>query len=81
MRGYGPMLTIVAVGPNKWAVWREMRLQALEEAPDAFGSAISDWVDAPEDRWRGCRRTARSTWSRAWTTLMPKGQRNSGPER
>ena len=33
-------------------MWREMRLAALEEAPHAFGSRLSDWANAEEERWR-----------------------------
>jgi ribosomal protein S18 acetylase RimI-like enzyme len=37
---------------DDWQVWRELRLAALADAPDAFGSRLADWVDATEDRWR-----------------------------
>jgi ribosomal protein S18 acetylase RimI-like enzyme len=37
---------------DDWQVWRELRLAALEDAPYAFGSQLSDWVDAEEKRWR-----------------------------
>jgi ribosomal protein S18 acetylase RimI-like enzyme len=33
-------------------VWRSVRLAALTDAPDAFGSRHSEWVDEPEGRWR-----------------------------
>jgi GNAT superfamily N-acetyltransferase len=38
--------------PDEWETWRVIRLEALAEAPYAFGSRHADWVQAPEDRWR-----------------------------
>ena len=43
---------IVVLGPDDWAVFKDVRLRALAEAPDAFGSSYAGWVDAPEERWR-----------------------------
>ena len=42
------------LSPDDWRLWRIVRLQALEEAPYAFGTALSDWQDEGdrESRWR-----------------------------
>jgi ribosomal protein S18 acetylase RimI-like enzyme len=39
---------------EEWTLWRELRLQALEEAPYAFGSTLADWQGEgdQEQRWR-----------------------------
>ena len=37
---------------DDWKPWSELRLTALKEAPDAFGSRLADWADAEEARWR-----------------------------
>jgi RimJ/RimL family protein N-acetyltransferase len=39
-------------GENEWALWKDVRLAALSEAPYAFGSTLADWRDASEERWR-----------------------------
>ncbi|KUM36789.1 GNAT family N-acetyltransferase [Arthrobacter sp. EPSL27] len=40
------------ISADGWRVWRSVRLTALSDAPDAFGSRLLDWADAPEVRWR-----------------------------
>lgn len=40
------------VSPDDWRLWRDARLEALRDSPDAFGSRLDDWIDAPEQRWR-----------------------------
>jgi ribosomal protein S18 acetylase RimI-like enzyme len=41
------------IGVDDWPVWRELRLAALTEAPDAFGSVLADWQGAGDTprRW------------------------------
>ncbi len=40
------------VGADDWEIWRALRLDALRDAPGAFGSILADWADATEDAWR-----------------------------
>jgi len=47
-----PVLSLQLVGPDDWVAWRQVRLQALAEAPDAFSSSLSEWEQADEARWR-----------------------------
>lgn len=45
---------VVNVSPDSWRMWRELRLAALAEAPNAFGSTLAEWSGAgdTEQRWR-----------------------------
>lgn len=42
------------LNPDDWQLWRNLRLQALEEAPYAFSSRLADWQGEgdTEVRWR-----------------------------
>jgi GNAT superfamily N-acetyltransferase len=42
------------ISSGEWRLWREVRLQALADAPYAFGSTLADWQDDgdTEQRWR-----------------------------
>jgi ribosomal protein S18 acetylase RimI-like enzyme len=45
-------IEVRAVSADDWQTWRSVRLAALTDAPDAFGSRLHEWADASEDRWR-----------------------------
>lgn len=49
------MPTVLTLRADDWSLWRDLRLQALQEAPDAFSSTLADWQGAgdSEPRWRG----------------------------
>ncbi|PNP50034.1 hypothetical protein THARTR1_09257 [Trichoderma harzianum] len=46
------MLELRIVSADDWEAWKAVRLRALADAPDAFGSGFNDWANAPESRWR-----------------------------
>ncbi|MDQ3484833.1 MAG: GNAT family N-acetyltransferase [Actinomycetota bacterium] len=48
------MTEIRTLSPDDWPVWRGLRLAALAEAPEAFGSRLADWLGEGdrEGRWR-----------------------------
>lgn len=47
-----PLPPVRVVTPADWREWRDLRLEALRDAPHAFSASLADWVDASEERWR-----------------------------
>src|SRR5579862_247031 len=47
-------MRIDALRVDEWQIWRQLRLQALAEAPYAFSTDLADWQGAGdrEERWR-----------------------------
>lgn len=48
------MIALDVIDADEWRAWRDLRLQALEEAPYAFGTRLSEWQGEgdTEPRWR-----------------------------
>jgi ribosomal protein S18 acetylase RimI-like enzyme len=69
------------IGPDEWQEWRQLRLEALREAPRAFCSRYADVVTWNERRWRerltapgGCW-LARGERPLAMAAAWPEGDR------
>ncbi len=48
------MIAVRRLAPDDWEMWRQLRRQALTEAPEVFGSVLAEW-SGPRDteaRWR-----------------------------
>ncbi|MFF4382207.1 GNAT family N-acetyltransferase [Kitasatospora sp. NPDC001547] len=41
-----------------WPLWRDLRLAALTDAPEAFKAGLADWHQGGEDRWHDRLRRA-----------------------
>lgn len=48
------MIDVLALTPDDWELWRQLRRAALTEAPASFGSTLADWSGDgdTEQRWR-----------------------------
>jgi len=48
------MARLRALVEDDWRDWRDLRLAALEDAPEAFSATIEEWsgLGDSEDRWR-----------------------------
>jgi GNAT superfamily N-acetyltransferase len=48
------MITLKVLTADDWREWRELRLLALTEAPEAFGATLAEWQGEhdTEPRWR-----------------------------
>lgn len=53
------MIVVRELSGDNWAEWRELRLAALREAPEAFSSKLADWQGESdtEPNWRARLRT------------------------
>ena len=45
-------MELKVLGSDDWRLWKEGRLRALADAPEAFGASFAQWEAADEDRWR-----------------------------
>lgn len=44
---------IVKLASDDWTVFRDIRLESLERAPEVFGTGLHQEIDQPEAWWRG----------------------------
>jgi len=58
--------TIRNFTPDAWPAYRALRLRALEDAPDAFGSTLADESVRPPEEWAARLARRPKNGRRAW---------------
>jgi GNAT superfamily N-acetyltransferase len=57
-RGMSGTPVVTRVGEGAWRDWRDVRLAALADSPDAFGPPVSEEQGLGEEAWREMTRAA-----------------------
>jgi GNAT superfamily N-acetyltransferase len=75
------VIRLQALTADDWRLWRELRLQALAQDPDAFGARLADWDGAGdrEDRWRTRLSIPGGHDVMAWCDEVPCGMASGVP--
>jgi GNAT superfamily N-acetyltransferase len=71
MVGQSEQVVISRVSPDQWATFREVRLAALAESPEAFSSTVERELGFPEQLWRD--RLGANVTLLAWLDDRPVG--------
>jgi RimJ/RimL family protein N-acetyltransferase len=57
-------IKIGMMSPNRWKEYKELRLKALKEDPQAFGFSYEEEVDTPDKKWQAKLRKSQEKKSR-----------------
>jgi GNAT superfamily N-acetyltransferase len=71
MVGQPEQIVISRVSPDQWETYREVRLAALTESPEAFSSTVERELAFPEQLWRD--RMGANVTLLAWLDSRPAG--------
>jgi ribosomal protein S18 acetylase RimI-like enzyme len=71
MVGQSEQVVISRVSPDQWATFREVRLAALTDSPEAFSSTVERELGFPERLWRD--RLGANVTMLAWLDDRPVG--------
>jgi ribosomal protein S18 acetylase RimI-like enzyme len=69
---------VTVAAPDDWERVRALRLAALADSPDAFGSSLEEERTRAEDAWRAPLRRPRTTTLVAVLELAHGGERDAG---
>ena len=70
-------IKIIELSPEQWQRYREIRLEALREEPQAFGSAYTDMEQKSPEYWQG-RLAEAAQGEKSWLLFAQEGERLIG---
>jgi ribosomal protein S18 acetylase RimI-like enzyme len=70
-------LKIIECSPEQWERYRDIRLEALREEPQAFGSTYTDMEQKPPEYWQG-RLAEAALGEESWLLFAQEGERLIG---
>jgi GNAT superfamily N-acetyltransferase len=73
--------TVREVGGQDWPTWRDIRLRALQDSPDAFGSTYARELDFTEADWRRRLEDPEAVSVLAFDGSRPVGMGGGFPDR
>lgn len=70
-------MDVITLPIDQWKEYRELRLRALKEDPEAFSSAYADSLNQPEEFWKG-RLADAAQAQRSWLLFARQSERLTG---
>ena len=70
-------MEILALPVESWREYRDLRLRALQEDPEAFSSSFGNAIHEPDDFWQGRLRDALQG-ERSWLLFAREGAKLAG---
>ncbi len=70
-------MEILSLPVASWRQYRDLRLRALKEDPEAFTSSYATAIDQPQEHWQGRLNEAREG-KRGWLLFAQEGDRLCG---
>ena len=66
-------MDVRVLGGDDWPAWRDIRLEALQESPEAFGATYAHEREFTDDLWRGLLENPEAVSVLASSDVKPDG--------
>jgi ribosomal protein S18 acetylase RimI-like enzyme len=74
---HSPSIEIVELPVEEWRAYRQLRLEALQESPQAFGSSYKDQLEKPDSFWQS-RLEEAANGEKSWLLFARVGDQPVG---